>query len=75
MPKKILAWEELNSTTLSPTSCLVKLSSSTVFSKFLKDYLSGNLVKTFLKSREMMFIGSAWAAKFTICPRTPHIDS
>lgn len=46
-----------------PTSCLIKLSHRAIFSKFLKDYLSGNPFKTLLKSKEMMFIGSAWTAK------------
>lgn len=60
---------------ISPTSCLIKLSCSAIFSKFLKDYLSGNPLKTLLKSREMMFIGSAWSAKSVACQGAPPIDS
>lgn len=48
---------------ISPTSCLIKLSHWAIFSKFLKDCLSGNPFKMLLKSKETMFIGSAWTAK------------
>ena len=54
----------LNRTPNLPNILLMKLSYSATFSKFLKDYLSmGTHYKTLLKSREMMFIGSAWSAK------------
>lgn len=48
---------------ISPTSCLIKLSPWAIFSKFLKDCLSGNPFKMLLKSKETVFIGSAWTAK------------
>lgn len=63
---------------ISPTSCLIKLSYSAIFPKFLKDCLSGDPFKLggdLLKAKEMMFIGSAWSATSAGCQGTQLIAS